>query len=212
MSAKGATWPDPAAGGWPHDAPWQAASHAPDAPFGSKEPARAPSSGFTRGIRLTDAVLLDMNGGDSPLLTGVDLVVDAAGIGVALSQAEIPRVLPWTSISTIEASEVAPSLAADRPSLMVRVITATSAYRFLIRGADPSQISSTLDRLATGYTGRRLVRVEGGAPVVHSGPPSTFERLRPFLVGLTVAMVAAIVAIILAQSAGAIHISFLGGP
>ncbi len=165
--------------------------------------------GKSRGMRLTGALLLAPASrdapasADAPAVAGVHVVIDSSGIGVALSPTELPRVLPWPSVEDVGVeSWDAPGSAGS----LVVLRTTEATYRFALPGASPEQLGAAVGDLVATYTSGAL-----GAPRAPSGH-TPLDRLRPLLVALTIAAVAAIVAVILAQSAGAIHLSFLGGP
>ncbi|MGA2835371.1 MAG: hypothetical protein ABSF84_02120 [Acidimicrobiales bacterium] len=98
---------------------------------------------------------------------------------------------------------------------MISIQTRTGTYRFLRSGGDPSEIAARIADWAIRHQGpagassvttvasRRHRR--GGAP---GGP--TWDRVRPWLVVVLVVLIAAAVTLILLQSAGVIHLPFLG--
>ncbi len=105
---------------------------------------------------------------------------------------------------------------------LIVVQTSTGIYRFITPGGDARELS----RRVTGFA----VRLQGPAAassvtrVVAWGQdaerrkrrrppqrPTAWARARPFLVVLLVLFIAAVVTLILLQSAGAVHLPFLGG-
>lgn len=86
--------------------------------------------------------------------------------------------------------------------------TAESTYRFLVPGSDAGALRATLEGLGRPY-GASYTGTSGTIPGDRS--EGTFERIRPVIIVVLVIAVAAMVAVILAQSAGALHLSFLDG-
>ena len=99
---------------------------------------------------------------------------------------------------------------------LISIQTRTGTYRFLRSGGDPAELATRITELAVHYQGPvgastvttvAMVRRRRGAP---SGR-STWRKIRPWLVGLLVVVIAAAVTAILLQSAGTIHLPYLGG-
>ncbi len=108
-----------------------------------------------------------------------------------------------------------PSYYTDAGAL-ISIQTRTGTYRFLRSGGDPAELAVRISELAVHHQGPSgastvttvaMVRRRRGAP---SGR-STWRRIRPWLVGLLIIVIAAAVTAILMQSAGTIHLPFLGG-
>jgi hypothetical protein len=98
---------------------------------------------------------------------------------------------------------------------MISIQTRTGTYRFLRPGADPSEVAGRLAEFAIRHRGSAGVSsVTTVAPKRHrrdrASSRSTWARLRPWLVVLLIVLIAAAVTVILLQSAGEIHLPFLG--
>jgi len=120
---------------------------------------------------------------------------------------------------------------------MISIQTRSGTYRFLRSGGDPYELASRVAELAVLHQGpagvstvttvapdrtrhhrladrvdRRADRaVRRAERVERRAHQSGWERALPLLVVLVVAVVAAVVVVILLQSAGVIHLPFLGG-
>ena len=98
---------------------------------------------------------------------------------------------------------------------LISIQTRTGTYRFLRSGGDPVDLAARIGVFAVRHQGPaglstvttvapdRLRRGYGGR--------SRWARTRPFLAALLVVLVAAVVTLILLQSAGVVHLPFLGG-
>ena len=118
---------------------------------------------------------------------------------------------------------VADPAATNRPlphagaGALISIQTRTGTYRFLRSGGDTRALAARIAEFAVRHQG------PAGASTVTTVAPgryrrrgaaggSTWRRVRPWLVVLLVLVVAAAVTLILLQSAGTIHLPFLGGP
>lgn len=96
---------------------------------------------------------------------------------------------------------------------LLSVQTRSGTYRFLRAGADPAELSGRIGAIAVRHLGPA-----GSSTVTTVAPPrlrrahrTGWARTRPWLVTLLVVVVAAAVTLILLQSAGVVHLPFLGG-
>ena len=119
------------------------------------------------------------------------------------------------------ATAVADPLAAHRPlphaeaGALISVQTRTGTYRFLRSGGDPVDLAAKVGAFAVRHHG------PAGLSTVTTVAPDHLRRGRdgrsgwaralPLLVVLLVVLIAAAVTLILLQSAGVIHLPFLGG-
>ncbi len=111
------------------------------------------------------------------------------------------------------------------PGALIGVKTPTRTYRFLVPGADskalsgrlaafavrhqgPAGMSSVTTAIGAGGRAERSPRSPGSAP---DEQRSGWSRVQPILVVLLILFIAAAVTLILLQSAGTIHLPFLGG-
>ena len=99
---------------------------------------------------------------------------------------------------------------------LISIQTRSGTYRFLRSGGDPSALAARITEFAVRHRG------PAGASTVttvapgrlgsrRSDPRSTWARVQPWLVALLVVLLVAVVTVILLQSAGVIHLPFLGG-
>jgi hypothetical protein len=96
---------------------------------------------------------------------------------------------------------------------LVSIQTGSGTYRFLRSGADPADLAPRITDLAIRHKGPAGVSsVTTVASRRHRGGPARpmWHRVRPWLVVALVLVIAAAVTVILLQSAGAIHLPFLG--
>ncbi len=111
---------------------------------------------------------------------------------------------------------------ASRPPLpyaeagaLISIQTRTGTYRFLRSGGDPIDLAARVGAFAVRHQGPAgLSTVTTVAPARlrrDYGGRSGWARSRPYLVALLVVVIAAAVTLILLQSAGVIHLPFLGG-
>ncbi len=151
-----------------------------------------------RGLRLPDVILLPA-GSDATPAAGIHLVLDHRGVGVTRVTTDLPRILAWDAVRRTTVEDWAGG--DDTPAGAVLVVeTAGGAYRFLVPRAEAAELGPVVTRLVDGYSGRG-----------ETSPRSRFDRVRPVLTVVLIVLVLAAVALILAQSAGAIHLGFLGG-
>ena len=98
---------------------------------------------------------------------------------------------------------------------LISIQTRTGTYRFLRSGGDPVDLSARIGAFAVRHHG------PAGQSTVTTVAPARLRRgqsgrsgwavARPFLVVLLVVVIVTAVTLILLQSAGAIHLPFLGG-
>ena len=94
---------------------------------------------------------------------------------------------------------------------MISIQTRSGTYRFLRSGGDPRELATRIAEFTVRHRGPAGVStVTTVAPGRH-GPRSRWRRVRPWLVALLVVAVAAAITLILLQSAGVVHLPFLGG-
>ncbi len=114
-----------------------------------------------------------------------------------------------------------PRLHAESGALIV-IQTSTGIYRFIVPGGDPRQLSQHLTALAVRHQGPAAA--SSATRVVAWGQdaerrkarrapkkPDTWSRVKPYLSVFLVICVGVIIVLILLQSAGTIHLPFLGG-
>jgi len=94
---------------------------------------------------------------------------------------------------------------------MISIQTRSGTYRFLRSGGDPSELAPRIAEFAVRHRGPAGVSTVTTVAARRRGPRSGWARVRPWLVALLVVVLAAAVTVILLQSAGAIHLPFLGG-
>ena len=96
---------------------------------------------------------------------------------------------------------------------LISVQTRTGTYRFLRSGGDPADLSRRIGAFAVRRQGPAgLSTVTTVAPrQLRRAHRTGWARVRPYLVVLLVVVVVTAVTLILLQSAGAIHLPFLGG-
>ena len=90
-----------------------------------------------------------------------------------------------------------------------------ATYRFLVPDGDPVTIGEGIEGAAAGHQGPAaagsVTTVATPTETTVLRPTSTWKRIQPFVVILAMVTFAVVAALILLQSAGAIHIHFLGG-
>jgi len=98
---------------------------------------------------------------------------------------------------------------------LISIQTRTGTYRFLRSGGDPVDLAARIGAIAVrrqGPAGLSTVTTVAPARLRRDyGARSGWARNRPYLVVLLVLFVIGAVALILLQSAGTIHLPFLGG-
>ncbi len=108
------------------------------------------------------------------------------------------------------------------PGAVIAIQTPFGTYRFLLPGGNPSELSRRITDFAVrhqGLSGVPSVTTVAGTPApgdrrvgARAVPsPSQWSRVQPFLVLALILFIAAAVTIILLQSAGTIHLPYLGG-
>ncbi len=112
---------------------------------------------------------------------------------------------------------------ADRePGALIGIQTPTQTYRFLLPGGDAREISRQVASFAVRFQGptgassvTRVVRWGQDAERRRVARPAkrdfSWAKVQPFLVVALIVFLATAVTIILLQSAGAIHLPYLGG-
>ncbi len=93
---------------------------------------------------------------------------------------------------------------------MISIQTRSGTYRFLRSGGDPSDLAPRIAEFAVRHRGPAGVSTVTTVAARRRGPRSGWARVRPWLVALLVVVLAAAVTVILLQSAGVIHLPFLG--
>ena len=114
------------------------------------------------------------------------------------------------------------SLPHAEPGALISIQTPTGTFRFLLPGWDPAELSDRIAALAVSHQGPsgvssvttvigsdRRSRRGRGTPTGES--VSTWSKVHPYLVVALLVFIGAAVTLILLQSAGAIHLPFLGG-
>jgi len=99
---------------------------------------------------------------------------------------------------------------------LISIQTRTGTYRFLRSGGDPSDLAARITEFAVrqrGPAGASTVTTvaPGRQGSRHPDHRSGWERVRPWLVAFLVVLLAAVVTVILLQSAGVVHLPLLGG-
>jgi hypothetical protein len=94
---------------------------------------------------------------------------------------------------------------------MIGIQTRSGTYRFLKPGGDPGALAPRVAAFTMHHQGAAGVSTVTTVVPGRRGQRSGWARVRPWLVVLLVAVVAAAVTVILLQSAGVIHLPYLGG-
>jgi len=94
---------------------------------------------------------------------------------------------------------------------MIGIQTRTGTYRFLKPGGDPSGLAIRIATFTVRHRGAAGVSTVTTVAPGRRGSRSGWARVRPWLVVLLLAVLAAVVTVILLQSAGVIHLPILGG-
>jgi len=110
-----------------------------------------------------------------------------------------------------DARRINRSLPHAEAGAMIGIQTRTGTYRFLKPGGDPAGLAPRIAAFTMHHQGAAGVSTVTTVAAGRRGPRSGWARLRPWLVVLLVAVLAAAVTVILLQSAGVIHLPFLGG-
>ena len=114
------------------------------------------------------------------------------------------------------------SLPHAEPGALISIQTPTGTFRFLLPGWDPAELSDRIAALAVSHQGPSGVtsvttvigsdrRSRRGRGTPTGEPVSTWSKVHPYLVVALLVFIGAAVTLILLQSAGAIHLPFLGG-
>ena len=138
-------------------------------------------------------------------------------------------VAPQPRPNSVTPLEVADGLVADRrplpvaePGAVIAIQTPFGTYRFLRPGADPIELSNRITDFAVRHQGlsgvpsltvvARPVRGNDRRQGSRARPVvSRWARAKPYLVVALVVFLVAAVTLILLQSAGVIHLPYLGG-
>lgn len=94
---------------------------------------------------------------------------------------------------------------------MIGIQTRTGTYRFLKPGGDPSGLATRVAAFTVRHRGAAGVSTVTTVAPTRRGGQAGWSRVRPWLVVLLLAVVVAAVTLILLQSAGVVHLPFLGG-
>lgn len=94
---------------------------------------------------------------------------------------------------------------------MISIQTRTGTYRFLRSGGDPTELAARIAEFVLHHQGPAGMSTVTTVARGHRGPRSGWSRVRPWLAVLLVVVIVAAVTVILLQSAGVIHLPFLGG-
>ena len=130
----------------------------------------------------------------------------------------LPGPAPVPDVAAVEPTDI---LTAHRhrpyaeAGALISVQTRTGTYRFLRAGGDPVELATRIGAIAVrrqGPSGLSTVTTVAPAKLRRGyGGRSGWARARPYLVVLVVLLVVAAVTLVLLQSAGTIHLPFLGG-
>ena len=105
----------------------------------------------------------------------------------------------------------------DRPlphadaGAMISIQTRTGTYRFLRSGGDPTGLATRIAEFAVRHRGADGVSTVTTVADRRRLPRTGWARARPWFVMVLIVIIAASVTVILLQSAGAVHLPFLGG-
>jgi hypothetical protein len=131
-----------------------------------------------------------------------------------------PAAVPADSITDPDATNR--PAARPEPGALIGIQTPTQTYRFLLPGGDAKEISRRVTDFSVRYKGpsaassvTRVVRWGQDAERRREVRPHkrtiTWSTVQPFLVVALIVFLCAAVTVILLQSAGAIHLPYLGG-
>ncbi len=126
---------------------------------------------------------------------------------------------PWLAPTPAPVATPMPRVGAGA---LIGIQTSFGTYRFVYPGGDPSEIARRVTAFAVRHQGPEaastVTRVVAWGQDVERrqsarGPakPTGWARAQPFVVVAVVVVVATVIALILLQSAGAIHLPLLGG-
>jgi len=135
------------------------------------------------------------------------LVVDHRGVVVGQPAAATGVVVPWAELSSWSVER------ADDESV-VSLATKTAHHRVGVPATDAVLLACLFDDLAAGYGWRptpgeapTLSEPDADEPVERTG----WRRAQPVLVVVLVVVLATAVGLVLAQSAGLVHLPLIGG-
>jgi hypothetical protein len=159
-------------------------------------------------VRLTPVTICDESG--RPTRGGMTLVLDARGV-VLVEPAADERVLPWHRVTGWQVEAWQPQRGIVGALVTYRTLRAT--YRFGVPRADPGALGRLVEKFGEGYVSGRVAPAPDVAPPAPAPSPveERVRRLRPVLVVVLVVALALMVTLILLQSAGVIHLPWLGG-
>ena len=125
--------------------------------------------------------------------------------------APVPDMAAWGPADLLTANRHRPHTAAGA---LISVQTRTGTYRFLRAGGDPIELADRIGAFAVhhqGPSGLSTVTTVAPARLRRGyGGRSTWARTRPYLVVILFVVIVAAITLILLQSAGAVHLPFLG--
>jgi len=129
---------------------------------------------------------------------------------------EVPTAIPELGAHRTVAPGASPrQLPYVEAGALISIQTRTGTYRFLRSGGDPIDLAARVGAFALrhqGPAGQSTVTTVAPARLRRDyGGRSGWSRARPFLVALLVVVIIAAITLILFQSAGVIHLPFLGG-
>jgi hypothetical protein len=135
-----------------------------------------------------------------------------------LNRREAPSDPSWAITDPSATNRPRPSL---EPGALIGIQTPSQTYRFLLPGGDAREVARQITDLAVRFQGTSgatsVTRaVEWGKDIERRSSPRpqkkpTWSRIQPILVVVLVVFLATAVTLILLQSAGTIHLPYLGG-
>ena len=141
-------------------------------------------------------------------------VIPAWWTDPARQRPDAPAPVPGgTATTLVEEADTGRRLPHAEAGALISIQTRTGTYRFLRSGGDPSDLARRIGAFAVRHQGPAgLSTVTTVAPRrLRRAHRTGWARVRPFLVVLLVVVVVTAVTLILLQSAGTIHLPFLGG-
>lgn len=158
------------------------------------------------------------------------MVIDEEGIAVKSPRDVERRLLPWSAITahaveswsggpfrreTSEArADSEPELEPIGPGPLLSLQTQGGTYRLIHPGGDVATLGKRVDSFAVLHHGpsahSTVTRATGGP--ASTSPSWPWPKIRPWALLVAGVVVATLIVLILLQSAGAIHLPFLGGP
>jgi hypothetical protein len=165
-------------------------------------------------VHVDGVVLIPADPGHEAI-TGLTLDIDHRGVVVTAGDGT-PRTLGWDAVT---GWRVDPYDIEGRPGAAVTVQTAGKVLHFAVPGSDPVAISHGVGQLALMHGGMGTAESAPVAPGEADRPAAemavvrrgSLEHWQPVLVTLLIVVLATAIALVLAQSAGAIHLPLLGG-